>query len=250
VNGREPPAPQEMGCALVTGASRGIGAAIAAALAAEGWRCGVNFRRDESGAREVASRIQTDGGEALPVEGDVTDPGSVESVFAALESEWGPVLCVVNNAGIRADGLGAMLSDEDWSSVISTNLDAVFRVCRRAAGAMIRARWGRIVNVSSAAGIRASPGQANYSAAKAGLLGMTRTLAVELAPRGVTVNAVAPGFVETRLTADVDRSLLDHVPLRRSGAPEEVAACVRFLTSVDASYVTGATLTVDGGLTA
>jgi 3-oxoacyl-[acyl-carrier protein] reductase len=242
--------PRQRGCALVTGASRGIGAAIAHALAADGWRCGVNFRSDGEGASAVVERIRASGGEAEAVAGDVRDAQSVESLFAQLEQRWGPVLCVVNNAGIRADGLSAMMSDDDWSSVIGTNLDGVFRVSRRALGRMIRARWGRIVNVSSAAGLRGSPGQANYSAAKAGLVGMTRTLAVELAPRGVTVNAVAPGFVETALTADVDRSIVQHVPVRRAGTPEEVAACVRFLVSDAAAYVTGVTVPVDGGLTA
>lgn len=233
----------------MTGGSRGIGAAVAAALAGDGWRCGVNFREDADGAEAVVEQIRASGGEAVAVEGDVSRREAIEPLFATLEELYGPVLCVINNAGIRADGLALTLTDDEWSRVIETNLDAAFRVSRRAAATMIRARYGRIVNVSSAAALRASPGQVNYSAAKAGLLAVTRTLAVELARRGVTVNAVAPGFVETRLTADVDRSIVEYVPARRAGTPAEVAACVRFLASDEAAYVTGVTLPVDGGLT-
>ena len=238
------------GCALVTGASRGIGAATARALAAGGWRVGVNFRSDADGAEEVVEQIRAAGGEALAVPGDVADPAAIDPMFERLEGEWDQVLCVVNNAGVRADGLAPMLSDDDWARVMATNLDAAFRISRRALRRMLRARYGRIVNVSSAAGLRASPGQMNYAASKGGLIAATRTLAVEVAKRGITVNAVAPGFVETRLTEDVDRAILDYVPAKRAGTPEEVAACIRFLASDDAAYVTGATLAVDGGLTA
>jgi 3-oxoacyl-[acyl-carrier protein] reductase len=244
-------APRSNCCALVTGASRGIGAAIAEALAADGWRCGVDYRADVEGAQAVVQAITAAGGEAIAVAGDVTDAAAIESVFVQLEQCYGPVLCVVNNAGIRADGLGVTLSDAAWSQVMRTNLDAAFMVSRRALRSMLRSRYGRIVNVASAAGLRASPGQANYVASKAGLIGMTRTLAVEVARRGVTVNAVAPGFVKTQLTArDDDSSILDHVPARRAGSVGEIAACVRFLCSDDAAYVTGAVLPVDGGLTA
>lgn len=242
--------PRAAGCALVTGASRGIGAATAALLAEDGWRVGVNYRSDAEGAAAVAEAIARDGGEATAVAGDVADRAAIEDVFASLESRYGPVLCLVNNAGVRADGLGASLGDEEWDRVLRTNLDGAFAVTRRALGEMLVARFGRIVNVASVAGLRASPGQANYSAAKAGLLAMTRTLAVEVARRGVTVNAVAPGLVRTQLTADVDADAVRHIPARRAGTPEEVAACVRFLASSAAAYVTGATLTVDGGLSA
>jgi 3-oxoacyl-[acyl-carrier protein] reductase len=161
----------------------------------------------------------------------------------------GPVLVLVNNAGTRADALSPQLDDEDWETVIETNLSAAFRATRRALRPMLRARFGRIVNVASIVGPRANAGQANYAASKAGLIGLTRTVAVEVARKGVTVNAVAPGFVETRLTEGVD-GLADEIPARRVGTPEEVAACVRFLASSEASYVTGTTLTVDGGLSA
>ncbi|MGD0454209.1 MAG: 3-oxoacyl-ACP reductase FabG [Solirubrobacteraceae bacterium] len=245
------PESRASGCALITGGSRGIGAAIAQALAADGWRCGVNYRADADGAHAVVDAIVAAGGEAIAVQGDVADPAAIDTVFATLEEHYGSVLCVVNNAGIRMDGLGATLSDEAWSRVLRTNLDAAFMVSRRALSIMLRNRYGRIVNIASAAALRASPGQANYAASKAGLVAMTSTLAVEVARRGVTVNAVAPGFVQTQLTADVDSSaILEHVPARRAGTVGEVAACVQFLCSDGAAYVTGAVLPVDGGLTA
>jgi 3-oxoacyl-[acyl-carrier protein] reductase len=239
------------GCALVTGASRGIGAAIARALADDGWSVGVNYRQDEGGARAVVDAIESEGGTAEALRADVRDPEAAEQLFAALESKFDtPVLTLVNNAGVRRDDLAASLGDEEWSEVLETNLTAAFRLTRRALRPMLRARQGRIVNISSVVGLRASPGQANYAAAKAGLVAMTKTIAVEVARRGITVNAVAPGLIETEMTVDLKGGLLDAVPARRAGTPEEVAACVRFLTSEQAGYVTGAVLTVDGGLAA
>jgi 3-oxoacyl-[acyl-carrier protein] reductase len=240
------------GCALVTGASRGIGAAIARTLAAEGWPVGVNYRTDEEGAASVVAEIESAGGQALAVRGDVADPDAVDSIFSELETRFGPVLVLVNNAGVRADGLSMQLDDDEWEHVLATNLSGAFRTTRRAVKGMMRARHGRVVNISSVVGgVRGNAGQANYAAAKAGLVGFTRTVAAEVARRGVTVNAVAPGLVETELTQGIDQQrLLDNVPARRTGTPEEVAACVRFLASDEASYVTGTTLTVDGGLTA
>jgi 3-oxoacyl-[acyl-carrier protein] reductase len=239
------------GCALVTGASRGIGAAIARALARDGWPVGVNYRTDREGAEHVVAEIERSGGRALALEADVTDPAAPDQLFASVESHFGTkVLALVNNAGVNRDELTPSLRDEDWSTVIDTDLSAAFRLTRRALGTMLRARTGRIVNISSVAGLRASPGQSNYAAAKAGLIALTRTSAVEVARRGVTINAVAPGFIETEMTEGVPEQLLAAVPARRLGSPEEVAACVRFLASDDASYVTGAVLTVDGGLAA
>jgi 3-oxoacyl-[acyl-carrier protein] reductase len=230
------------GCALVTGASGGIGAAIARGLAADGWPVGVNYRSDSEGAARVASEIER---------ADLRDQGAADALFEALEQGFGPVLVLVNNAGVRADGLSPQLGDEQWEQVIDTNLSAAFRTTRRALGPMLRARFGRIVNVASIVGPRANAGQSNYAASKAGLIGFTRTVAVEVARRGVTVNAVAPGFVETRLTEGVvGNGIVDAIPARRVGTAEEVAACVRFLASEQASYVTGTTLTVDGGLSA
>jgi 3-oxoacyl-[acyl-carrier protein] reductase len=160
------------------------------------------------------------------------------------------VLVLVNNAGVRADGLAPQLKAEDWHAVLDTNLSAAFHTTRRALRPMLRSRFGRIVNVSSIVGTRANAGQANYAASKAGLIGLTKTVAVEVARRGITVNAVAPGLVETKLTEGISNGLADAIPARRTGTPEEVAACVRFLASEDAGYVTGTVLTVDGGLSA
>jgi 3-oxoacyl-[acyl-carrier protein] reductase len=239
------------GCALVTGASRGIGAAVARALAADGWPVGINYRSDVSGAERVAAEIEGAGGSALAVSADVSDSDAAGPLFSQLEERFsGPVLVLVNNAGVRADGLSPQLSDEDWRSVIDTNLSAAFWTTRRALGPMLRARFGRIVNVASVVGPRANAGQSNYAASKAGLIGFTKTVAAEVARRGVTVNAVAPGFVETEMTTDVPAEVLSAVPARRPGTPDEVAACVRFLAGEAASYVTGTTLTVDGGMSA
>jgi 3-oxoacyl-[acyl-carrier protein] reductase len=238
------------GCALVTGASRGIGAAVARALAADGWPVGVNYRSDADGAERVTAEIESAGGTAVPVAADVADSEAATAMFGELEERFGRVLVLVNNAGVRADGLSPQLSDEDWRSVIDTNLSAAFWTTRRALGPMLRARFGRIVNVASVVGPRANAGQSNYAASKAGLIGFTRTVATEVARRGVTVNAVAPGFVATELTADVPPEVIAAVPARRAGTPEEVAHCVSFLAGEHAGYVTGTTLTVDGGMSA
>jgi 3-oxoacyl-[acyl-carrier protein] reductase len=214
------------GSALVTGASRGIGAAIAKALAREGWPVGVNYRSDSEAAEAVVEEITSAGGRAKALQGDVSDPAT-------------------------ADGLSPQIDDEDWDKVIDTNLSAAFRLTRRALRPMIRNRYGRVVNIASIVGaVRGNAGQANYAASKAGLVAMTRTVAAEVARRGVTVNAVAPGLIETDMTEGIGENLLEHVPARRAGTPDEVAECVRFLASDGAAYVTGVCLTVDGGLTA
>jgi 3-oxoacyl-[acyl-carrier protein] reductase len=237
----------ENAAALVTGASRGIGAATARALAADGWPVAVNYRSDREGAERTASQIEEAGGTAVVVGGDVANG---DDLFDVVERELGPVLALVNNAGVRADALAIELEDDQWQRVLDTNLSAAFRLTRRALRPMIRARFGRVVNIASVVGPRANAGQANYAAAKAGLIGMTKTVATEVARRGVTVNAVAPGFIETDMTADVPKEVVSAVPARRPGTPDEVAACVRFLASDDSAYVTGTTVYVDGGMSA
>ena len=238
----------ENAAALVTGASRGIGAATARALAADGWPVAVNYRSDREGAERTASDIAIAGGNAFVIAGDVSNGAG--DLFDAVERELGPVLALVNNAGVRADGLALEMEDDAWQEVLDTNLSAAFRLTRRALRPMIRARYGRVINIASVVGPRANAGQANYAAAKAGLIGMTKTIATEVARRGVTVNAVAPGFIETDMTADVPREVVTAVPARRAGHPDEVAACVRFLASDQSAYVTGTTLYVDGGMSA
>jgi len=239
----------ENATALVTGASRGIGAAIAKGLAADGWAVAVNYRSDADGAKRTVQAIEAAGGRAVAIQGDVAN-GACEDLFERAEAELGPVMALINNAGVTADGLAVQLDDDDWSKVIDTNLTAAFRLTRRAVRSMIRARYGRVINIASVVGPRANAGQANYAAAKAGLIGMTKTVATEVARRGVTVNAVAPGFIETDMTADLAERAAEHIPARRPGKPEDVAAAVRYLASDDAGYVTGTTLYVDGGMSA
>ena len=241
--------PTERGCALVTGASRGIGKACARRLAASGWTIGVNFHSNEALAGETVATIEDEGGRAVALAGDVTKQEEVDAVFAHLEAEHGPVLVLVNNAGLTEDALGAQLRDEDWERVIDTNLNGAFRTTRRALRPMMRARFGRIVNIASLSALRAIPGQANYSASKAGLIGLTMTIAVEVARRGITVNAVAPGLIETDMTRElIDDSVHRRIPAMRVGEPPEVAACVDFLASPSAGYITGAVVPIDGGL--
>jgi 3-oxoacyl-[acyl-carrier protein] reductase len=238
------------GCALVTGGSRGIGAAVALLLAQDGWPVAVNCRADREGAERVVAEIVAAGGSAMAAVADIADGQALEGMFDAVERWQGPVLVLVNNAGIRADAIVPQITDASWNSVMDTNLLGPFRAIRRAVVPMVRARFGRIVNVASVVGERANAGQANYAASKAGLMALSRTTAVEVARRGVTVNAVAPGYVQTELTSDVDPAMSRVIPTRRPGSPGEIAACVRFLASPEASYITGTTLVVDGGLSA
>lgn len=228
--------------ALVTGGNRGIGLACARALAAAGHRVAVTHQSTPPPADEGL----------LPVACDVTDAASVEDAFAAVEAELGNVEILVGAAGITRDTLLLMMKEDDFAAVLDANLTGAFRVAKRAAKRMVRARWGRIVLLGSVVGQIGSAGQVNYAASKAGLVGFGRSLARELAPRGITVNVVSPGPIETDMLAALDderRALLSAmVPLGRTGAPEEVAAAVRFLASDDAGYITGANLPVDGGL--
>ena len=238
--------------ALVTGGSRGIGAATARALAAAGHPVAVGYRSGADEALAVVAQIEEAGGRAVAIQGDVTAPDAEATILdAAAEGLGDKVLVLVNNAGVRFDGLTAQLDDEGWNATIDTNLTAAFRLTRRALGPMLRARYGRIVNVSSIAGLRANAGQPAYAAAKAGLMAFTSTAAVEVARRGVTVNAVAPGFIATDMTSDLPTDeIARSIPARRLGTPEEIAAAIAFLVSDEAAYITGTTLVVDGGLSA
>ncbi|MCW2953169.1 MAG: short-chain dehydrogenase/reductase [Conexibacter sp.] len=244
------PEPARPGAALVTGGARGIGAAIVRRLAADGWPVGIGYHSGAAAAEALVAEVEAAGGRAVALGGDIAAPETLEGHFGTLEERYGPVLVLVNNAGVNADNLSPQIKDEDWTRVIDTNLTAAFRATRRAIPPMLRARHGRVVNISSVVGLRANPGQANYAASKAGMIGMTKTIAAEVARRGVTVNAVAPGFIASDMTAALPAELLAHIPARRMGTPEEVAAVVRFLASDEASYVTGATFTVDGGISA
>ena len=241
-------APAPDGSVLVTGGSRGIGRAVALRLATQGRPVGVLSRTGGEEAEATVAAIEAAGHLALSLKADVADSAQVEQAFDRLEQAHGPVLVLVNNAGLLRDNISLRLKDADWEEVLATNLTGAFWCARRALRGMLRARWGRIVNVSSVVASRANPGQANYIASKAGLEGLTATLAKEVGRKGITVNAVAPGLVETDMTAGTGEALLPFVPAGRVGRPEEVAACVAFLCSDEAAYVNGATLPVDGGL--
>jgi 3-oxoacyl-[acyl-carrier protein] reductase len=238
--------------ALVTGGSRGIGAAICTELAAAGAEVAVNYARDASAATAVCDAVRAAGGSAHPVQGDVSTAEGAAALVAAVEGDIGPIAMLVNNAGITRDDLIMRLSDEDWRSVIDTNLGGAFFTCRAVARPMMKRRAGAIVNMSSIVGVRGNAGQTNYAASKAGLLGLTKSLAKELGSRGIRVNAIAPGYIATELTDALPEAARDAIlgatPLGRLGEPEDVARAVRFLVSDAAAFVTGDVLAVDGGL--
>jgi 3-oxoacyl-[acyl-carrier protein] reductase len=233
--------------ALVTGGSRGIGAAVSRELARAGARVAVNYRAGAAAAESLAAEL---GGLALAA--DVADPGQAAALVERVEADLGPPDVLVNNAGITRDTLLVRMTDEDWDAVLDTNLRGVFNVCRAAARGMLKRRSGAIVNMTSVVGLHGNPGQVNYAASKAGIIGLTKALAKELGGRGVRVNAIAPGYVATELTSalpdELRELILRNTPAGRLGEPEDVAGAVRFLCSDEARFVTGAVLQVDGGL--
>lgn len=237
--------------ALVTGASRGIGAAIADALAGAGATV-IGTATSESGAQAITQRLQraSQGGAGHVL--DVASPDSVTTLFKQIKKDTGAPTIVVNNGAITRDDLMLRMGEDSWDAVVNTNLSGAYRTCKAALRGMMKARHGRIVNISSVVALSGNPGQANYCAAKSGLLGLTKSLAQEVASRNITVNAIAPGFIETDMTRELPEqtrdALLQRVPLGRLGSPEDVASAVRFLVSPQAGYITGETLNVNGGL--
>jgi len=237
--------------AFITGASRGIGRACALALSEAGARVALAARTTAQ-LEELAAEIRSRGREAFAVTIDMTSAESIQQAFAKTAKEFGPVAILVNNAGITKDGLALRMKREDWDSVLATNLTGSFLATQQVLQHMMKERWGRVINISSVVGEMGNPGQANYVASKAGLIGLTKALAQEMGSRNITVNAVAPGFIETDMTGKLSPELKDnlvgHIALKRIGLPEDVAAAVRFLASEEARYITGHVLNVNGGL--
>jgi 3-oxoacyl-[acyl-carrier protein] reductase len=238
--------------AIVTGAARGIGRAIALELARRGASVLVNYHHNADAASEVVTAIQAEGGTAQAFQADVSNYAQAEALIKEAVDSFGRLDILINNAGITRDMVIMMMSEEDWDVVITTNLKSAFNCSKAAVRHMMRKRYGRIINVSSVAGIAGNAGQTNYSASKAGLIGFTKALAREVAARNITVNAVAPGFIPTDLTESVPQEIkeasLEAIPLKRWGTPEEVAHAVAFLASDEAAYITGQVLSIDGGL--
>lgn len=240
--------------ALITGGSGGIGRATARALADDGWSVALGWSTSEAAAVETAAAIVAEGGKALAVRLNVTDEEAVASAFESVAASLGPVSGLVNNAGMTKDGLTIKYPKETFEKTLAINVTGSFLCTKAALRGMIRARWGRIVNVSSAVALRGNPGQAAYTASKAGLVGMTRSICREVASRGITVNAICPGVVDTEMISDLPEgqmaAMIEATPVGRMATPEEIATVVRFLMSDEASYVSGAVVPIDGGLTA
>ena len=237
--------------AIITGSSRGIGKATALALASEGAKVVVNYASSSGAADEVVKQIEAEGGSAIALQADVSQADQVDELVKATKDKLGSIDVLVNNAGITRDTLLLRMKPEDWQAVIDLNLTGVFLCTRAVSKIMLKQRSGRIINISSVAGLMGNPGQANYSAAKAGVIGFTKTIAKELAPRGVTANVVAPGFIATDMTEELKNTeeILKYIPLGRYGQPDEVAGLIRYLAAdPSAAYITGQVMNVDGGM--
>jgi len=238
--------------ALVTGGSRGIGRAIAEAFAKHGASVAVNFRSSGDEAKEVVSAILDAGGTAIAVQGDVSNSDEAENVVKQVTEEFGKLDILVNNAGITRDGLIMRMSEDDWDAVLTTNLKGTFNCSKAVIKNMMRQRYGRIINISSVSGVAGNAGQTNYAASKAGIIGFTKSLAREVATRGITANVIAPGFIETEMSTSLDESIqqatLATIPMGRWGQPADVAELASFLASEEAGYITGQVINVDGGM--
>jgi 3-oxoacyl-[acyl-carrier protein] reductase len=238
--------------ALITGGSRGIGRGIARRLALEEALVAVNFRSDQEGAEAAVHEIEENGGQAMAVQADVSVASDVTKLVATVSKEMGGIHILVNNAGVRADALTVRLSEEEWDRVVDTDLKAAFLTCKAALRPMMRQRWGRIINIASVVADTGNAGQASYAAAKAGLVGLTKSVAREVATRGITANVVAPGLINTAMTDalsdEIRQWMLDQIPMERPGSVEDVASAVSFLAAEEASYITGQVLRVDGGM--
>lgn len=239
--------------ALVTGAGRGIGRAIAERLAADGYAVAVNYRSSAEAAEALVAKIRAAGGIAQAYAGDVSDPQAVKLLFEEVKTSLGPVAILVNNAGRTRDGLLMRMKDADWDNVLDADLKSVFLCTREAIRDMVRARWGRIISITSVIALTGNPGQSNYGAAKAGIIGFSKCVAREYASKGITVNCIAPGYIATDMTSvlpdSVKQAILSGIPLGEQGRPEDVANAVSFFAQESSSYITGQVLAVDGGMT-
>lgn len=239
--------------ALVTGAGRGIGRAIAEALARDGYAVAVNYSRSEAAANEVVEELRRRGAEAVAVKADVADAAEVKNMFKTVTEQLGPVSVLVCNAGITRDNLLMRMKESEWDEVVSTDLNSLFYCAKEAVRPMLKGRWGRIIAITSINGLRGSAGQCNYAAAKAGVTGFVKSLAREVAAKGITVNSIAPGFIETDMTAvlneEIREKFIEQIPAGRPGLPQEIAEAVAFLASDRAAYIQGQVIAVDGGIT-